>query len=124
MGFELILPFLRPIEHLILDDGISEIMVNGSGRIFIERNGDLTEVPEARLTEKNLQVAVRNIARALGDEIGTRASNVIAEQKWIAARATKRCAQRLRGRYADQLAHEFHETRQIVRGHALTDARA
>lgn len=69
MGFELILPFLRPIEHLILDDGISEIMVNGSGRIFIERSGDLTAVPEARLTEKNLQVAVRNIARALGDEI-------------------------------------------------------
>ena len=69
MGFELILPFLRPIEHLILDEGISEIMVNGSGRIFIERRGDLQEVPDARLTEKNLQVAVRNIARALGDEI-------------------------------------------------------
>ena len=70
MGFELILPFLRPIEHLILDDRISEIMVNGSGRIFIERNGDLIEFPETRLTEKNLQVAVRNIARSLGDEIG------------------------------------------------------
>jgi pilus assembly protein CpaF len=70
MGFELILPFLRPIEHLILDQDISEIMVNGSGRIFIERRGDLTEVPDARLTEKNLQVAVRNIARALGDDIG------------------------------------------------------
>lgn len=69
MGFELILPFLRPIEHLILDEGISEIMVNGSGRIFIERHGELQEVPDARLTEKNLQVAVRNIARALGDEI-------------------------------------------------------
>jgi pilus assembly protein CpaF len=69
MGFELILPFLRPIERLILDERISEIMVNGSGRVFIERDGDLTEVPEASLTEKNLQVAVRNIARALGDEI-------------------------------------------------------
>jgi pilus assembly protein CpaF len=53
-----------------LDQDISEIMVNGSGRIFIERRGDLTEVPDARLTEKNLQVAVRNIARALGDDIG------------------------------------------------------
>jgi pilus assembly protein CpaF len=69
MGFELILPFLRPIERLILDQEISEIMVNGSGRIFIERRGDLTEVPDAHLTEKNLQVAVRNIARALGDDI-------------------------------------------------------
>jgi pilus assembly protein CpaF len=69
MGFELILPFLRPIEHLILDERISEIMVNGSGRVFIEREGDLAEVADAYLTEKNLQVAVRNIARALGDEI-------------------------------------------------------
>lgn len=69
MGFELILPFLRPIEHLILDEEISEIMVNGSGRIFIERAGELREVPESHLTEKNLQVAVRNIARALGDEV-------------------------------------------------------
>src|SRR6201985_3105780 len=69
MGFELILPFLRPIERLILDQEISEIMVNGSGRIFIERRGDLTEVPDAHLTEKNLQVAVRNIARALGVDI-------------------------------------------------------
>lgn len=69
MGFELILPFLRPIERLILDERISEIMVNGSGRVFIEREGDLTEVADVFLTEKNLQVAVRNIARALGDEI-------------------------------------------------------
>ncbi len=69
MGFELILPFLRPIEQLILDTEISEIMVNGSGRIFVERHGDLVEVPGVRLTEKNLQVAVRNIARSLGDEI-------------------------------------------------------
>ena len=28
-GFETILPFLKPIEHLILDDSISEVMVNG-----------------------------------------------------------------------------------------------
>jgi pilus assembly protein CpaF len=69
MGFELILPFLRPIEHLILDTEISEIMVNGSGRIFVEHHGDLEEISGVRLTEKNLQVAVRNIARSLGDEI-------------------------------------------------------
>ena len=30
IGFETILPFLRPIEHLIRDDSISEIMVNGA----------------------------------------------------------------------------------------------
>lgn len=69
MSFDVILPFLRPIEELILDTEISEIMVNGTGRIFIERMGQVSEVPTARISEKNLQVAVRNIARALGDDI-------------------------------------------------------
>jgi pilus assembly protein CpaF len=69
VSFELILPFLRPIEHLIRNDSISEIMVNGSGRIFIETHGEILGVPEVVLTEKLLQVAVRNIARVLGDEI-------------------------------------------------------
>lgn len=69
MGFEVILPFLRPIEHLILDDGISEIMVNGPVRVFIERQGRVEEVEGVSIPERSLQVAVRNIARALGDEI-------------------------------------------------------
>lgn len=69
MGFEVILPFLRPIAALIEDDEISEIMVNGSTRVFIERLGRLEEVSGVTIPEKSLQVAVRNIARALGDEI-------------------------------------------------------
>ena len=69
LGFETILPFLRPIEHLILDDSISEIMVNGSTHVFIERAGVLQEVPDITLNEKSLMVAVKNIARRLGDAI-------------------------------------------------------
>ena len=68
-GFELILPFLRPIQHLILDPDISEIMVNGPERIFIERAGYLQAVPEVKLTPESLMVAVKNIARRLGDDI-------------------------------------------------------
>jgi len=68
-GFELILPFLRPIEHLILDPGISEIMVNGPERIFIEKDGQLLPVPDVKLTSESLLVAVKNIARRLGDDI-------------------------------------------------------
>jgi Flp pilus assembly CpaF family ATPase len=34
-SFDLILPFLRPIEHLILDENISEIMVNAGAQVFI-----------------------------------------------------------------------------------------
>src|ERR1700693_160813 len=69
LGFETILPFLRPIEHLIRDDSISEIMVNGSTHVFIERAGVLQEVPNLTSSEKFLMVAVKNIARRLGDDI-------------------------------------------------------
>lgn len=69
LGFEAILPFLRPIEHLIRDDSVSEIMVNGASRVFIERDGVLEHVPNLPLSEKSLMVAVKNIARRLGDDI-------------------------------------------------------
>jgi pilus assembly protein CpaF len=69
MSFETILPFLRPIAHLILDPAISEVMVNGSGRIFVERDGRLDAVTGVTVREQHLQVAVRNLARALGEDI-------------------------------------------------------
>src|SRR6266481_4452232 len=68
-GFEPILPFLRPIEHLILDESVSEVMVNGSDRVFIERDGFVQQVPGIFLEERSLKVAVKNIARRLGDDI-------------------------------------------------------
>jgi pilus assembly protein CpaF len=68
-GFEMILPFLRPIERLILDDSISEVMVNGSEHVFIERNGFLERVPNVSIGDKALMVAVKNIARRLADDI-------------------------------------------------------
>src|SRR5437016_10389081 len=68
-GFETILPFLKPIEHLILDDSISEVMVNGPDRIFIERAGFVEPIQGVNLGEKSLMVAVKNIARRLGDDI-------------------------------------------------------
>jgi len=68
-GFETILPFLKPIEHLILDDSISEVMVNGPNRVFIERDGFVQHVPGIELGERSLTVAVKNIARRLGDDI-------------------------------------------------------
>ena len=69
MSFDVILPFLRPIADLILDPAISEVMVNGSGRVFVERAGRLEAVTGVSVREQNLRVAVRNLARALGDDI-------------------------------------------------------
>jgi pilus assembly protein CpaF len=68
-GFETILPFLKPIEHLILDDSISEVMVNGADSIFVEKQGLLQKVTGVSLGERALMVAVKNIARRLGGDI-------------------------------------------------------
>ena len=68
-GFETILPFLKPIEHLILDPYISEVMVNGADCVFIEKGGYLEPVSGISLGEKALLVAVKNIARRLGSDI-------------------------------------------------------
>ncbi len=70
MSWDVIIPFLRPIEDLIRDPEVSDILVNGSGQVFVERCGTLSPAPEVAIAEKSLQVAVRNIARVLGDEIG------------------------------------------------------
>src|SRR5215472_9580068 len=68
-GFETILPFLKPIEHLIRYDTISDVMVNGPDRVFIEKAGFLETVPDIHLGERSLMVAVKNIARRLGSDI-------------------------------------------------------
>jgi pilus assembly protein CpaF len=68
-GFETILPFLKPIEHLILDDSISEVMVNGPDRVFFERKGFMERASGISLSQRSLTVAVKNIARRLGDDI-------------------------------------------------------
>jgi len=60
-GFEMILPFLKPIQHLILDESISEVMVNGADRVFIEKQGFLQQVSGVSLGERSLMVAVKNI---------------------------------------------------------------
>ena len=65
-----ILPFLRTIEDLLVDPGVTEVMVNEGGRrVFVERDGLLAVVPDRRLEGRNLTVAIKNIARACGDEI-------------------------------------------------------
>jgi pilus assembly protein CpaF len=68
-GFETILPFLKPIEHLILDESISEVMVNGADQVFVEKGGFVQQVPGVSIGERSLMVAVKNIARRLGDDI-------------------------------------------------------
>ena len=68
-----ILPFLEPIKDLLVDPAITEVMVNAGGRhIFVERNGCIEAVPARTLEDRKLTVAIKNIARACGDEISER----------------------------------------------------
>jgi pilus assembly protein CpaF len=69
MSLETILPFLQPIEHVLLDPEVSEVMVNGNGSIFMQRNG-ASIVVAAVLEPKYLMNAVKRIARSLGNDIG------------------------------------------------------
>ena len=65
-----ILPFLRPIEDLLCDATVTEVMVNDGGRhVFVERDGTIEAVADRTLETRNLSVAIKNIARACGDEI-------------------------------------------------------
>jgi pilus assembly protein CpaF len=64
-----IMPFIKALEPLIEDPEISDIMVNGRSAVFVEKGGFVQPVPGLSIPEKSLQVAVRNIARALGDDI-------------------------------------------------------
>jgi pilus assembly protein CpaF len=68
--FDRILPFIQPIAHLLQDPRVTEVMVNAGGRrVFVEEAGALREIPDLRLDERNLRVAIKNIARTCGDEI-------------------------------------------------------
>jgi pilus assembly protein CpaF len=65
-----ILPFLRPIEDLLLDDSVTEVMVNSGGRfVFVEREGTLQLVPGRSLEARSLTAAIKNIARTCGDDV-------------------------------------------------------
>jgi len=60
--------FLRPIEHLILDPDISEIMVNADHGFCLRSMVSLHWFPASRFRTGSLR-GVKNIARRLGDDI-------------------------------------------------------
>ncbi len=70
MSFELILPFLRPIESLLLDDSVSEIMGNPDGLWWYERRGKLYAAPEVKFETRQLLTSLDVIANKLGRKLG------------------------------------------------------
>jgi pilus assembly protein CpaF len=68
MSLETILPFLQPIAHLITDPGISEVMLNPDGSVFIERAGRLERVNET-VAQTNVEHAIKRIAHRADRDI-------------------------------------------------------
>ena len=69
MSFELILPFLRPIEPLLLDDSISEIMGNPDASWWYERDGIIHREKTISFAAGKLRTGLEVIANQLGKRL-------------------------------------------------------
>src|SRR5271156_174452 len=66
MSFELILPFLRPIESLLLDESVSEIMGNPDASWWYERDGMIFREATIQFDSGRLRTGLEVIANHLG----------------------------------------------------------
>jgi pilus assembly protein CpaF len=69
MSFELILPFLRPIEPLLLDESISEIMGNPDASWWYERDGIVCRESSVSFDAGRLRTGLEVIANQLGKKL-------------------------------------------------------
>jgi pilus assembly protein CpaF len=69
MSFELILPFLRPIEPLLLDESISEIMGNPDASWWYERDGIIRREETISFAAGKLRTGLEVIANQLGKKL-------------------------------------------------------
>src|ERR1700687_3036545 len=69
MSFDLILPFFRPIEHLLLSDTVSEIMVNPDSSVWIEEDGQKIHMHRIHFEEGALDAGLEVIANRFGKKL-------------------------------------------------------
>jgi pilus assembly protein CpaF len=69
VSFEIIIPFLKPIEHLLLSQTISEIMVNPDGSVWIEEAGRLQSLADIQFEEDALATGLEVIANKFGKKL-------------------------------------------------------
>jgi pilus assembly protein CpaF len=69
MSFEVIIPFLKPIEHLLVSKTVSEIMVNPDGSVWMEEKGRMRQLPEVRFDDGALQTGLEVIANRFGKKL-------------------------------------------------------
>jgi pilus assembly protein CpaF len=69
VSFEVIIPFLKPIEHLLMNTTISEIMVNPDGSVWIEENGHITLQTGIRFDDGALLTGLEVITNRFGKKL-------------------------------------------------------
>jgi len=69
MSFEIIIPFLKPIKHLLEAETVSEIMVNPDSSVWIEEAGLIQSLPGIRFDEGALQTGLEVIANRFGKKL-------------------------------------------------------
>jgi pilus assembly protein CpaF len=69
MSFELILPFLRPIEPLLVDESVSEIMGNPDNTWWYERDGIVCPDTSIQFDSNRLRTGLEVIANHLGKRL-------------------------------------------------------
>lgn len=69
MSFDVIIPFLKPIEHLLASHTVSEIMVNPDGSIWIEEKGQIVQQPNIRFEDGALLTSLEVIANRFGKKL-------------------------------------------------------
>jgi pilus assembly protein CpaF len=69
MSFEVIIPFLKPIEHLLVSKTVSEIMVNPDGSVWMEEDGQIQQLPDVRFEDGALQTGLEVIANRFGKKL-------------------------------------------------------
>jgi len=69
VSFEVIIPFLKPIKHLLESDTVSEIMVNPDSSVWIEEDGQIQLLPGIRFDDGALQTGLEVIANRFGKKL-------------------------------------------------------
>ena len=71
MSFEVILPFLKPIRHLLEAKTVSEIMVNPDSSVWIEEDGAIQLLPGICFADGALLTGLEVIANKFGKKLDT-----------------------------------------------------
>jgi pilus assembly protein CpaF len=71
MSFDVIIPFLKPIRHLLEAETVSEIMVNPDSSVWVEESAQIQSLPGIRFEDGALQTGLEVIANRFGKKLDT-----------------------------------------------------